>query len=386
MPTPPRKPCVLLVYGQYSSSFTAYPWMLAKDGRLTVDVLTRPDHTVRHSVWIRKVHYFESITDVVASLKACLSEESYEMVLYMDEPARAQLLTHRNDPILEPHLPFPANSALNQAVDDKQLFYRWCAQHEIPIPRSIEVKQPDDIRPAVEKIGYPCMLKAAVGSGGKGIHLFLNAEELEDYLREAHTDTGPWVAQEYIDGPVGSVSMACKKGKVYGMCSSAKHVSLSGGLGPSAIRRLIHDPALDAIARRVAEAGHITGITGFDWMQVGPGQYRVIDPHLGRCTTSCVVASQDGVEMGRAIHSALTGGVPEPVSRGSGRIIWMMPQTIELIFQGRFFLAWSKASLFRKNTSIFWCGQGEWRMLLRLMGAYLVAQMRILGGRLRGRH
>ncbi|HAW20698.1 MAG TPA: hypothetical protein DCX14_10990, partial [Flavobacteriales bacterium] len=49
-PVAPRR--VLLVFGLYSSSFIAYPWILARDGNVVVDTISLKNHVVRHSVWV----------------------------------------------------------------------------------------------------------------------------------------------------------------------------------------------------------------------------------------------------------------------------------------------------------------------------------------------
>ncbi len=231
-------------------------------------------------------------------------------------------------------------------------------------------------------MGYPLILKGAVGSGGQTVHLVRHPDGLRSALA-ASPPTRGWLVQEYVGGPVGSTSFAARNGTIYGYCSSYKHMSLDGGLGPSSIRRFVAHDELERLTRRIAAAGRISGITGYDWMEPEPGVFQAIDPHLGRTTSSAPASSFDGVDLGRAFHASLTGGDPEPPPRGSGRIVWMMPQSIQLLFEAGPATVLRRANPIRRDVSVFWCGEGEGRMFRHIALDYLRGQLGVLLGRWR---
>ena len=66
------------------------------------------------------------------------------------------------------------------------------------IPGTKTVFSVDEAKAAAERIGYPVMLKACAGGGGRGIRLIRSAEELEDAYLQATTEA----ASAFGDGSV----------------------------------------------------------------------------------------------------------------------------------------------------------------------------------------
>jgi hypothetical protein len=373
---------VLLVFNKSTSSFTAYPWMLARGGRFHVDVLARRNHPVGLSKWIRKHIPFDAEDELLPRLRTQLETGDYHTMLMIDESTRNLVLPHRRDPILAPYMPFPIGSPLNEACMQKTLFDAWCRSNGIPRPDSRIVKTSDEAALAAEEIGFPLILKGSSGNRGLAVFIVENQEDLKNQI-ETHTSQTEWLVQEFVRGEVGSTSFVAREGKVYAACSSYKHISLRGGLGPSSIRRFVASPELERITGLVADAGKISGITGFDWMEAGTDSYRVIDPHLGRGTTSVVASDRDGVDIGEAFLSSLTGGEPQPPQRGSGKIVWMMPQSISLAFDGWLLKGLRRATPFSSKVSVFWCGKGEGKLFRAMAIPLLIGQTRVLLGRFR---
>lgn len=117
-------------------------------------------------------------------------------------------------------------------------------------------------------------------------------------------------------------------------------------------------------------------------MEIEPGEYRLIDPHLGRGPSSVLVSHYNNVDMCRAFYSSLTGGEPERLPKGEGEIVWVMPQMIQTLFEGGFFWAIKHANPLRSDVSIFWCGKGDWRVLWHVAFPYIVGQIRVKVGQL----
>ncbi|MGH7308472.1 MAG: acetyl-CoA carboxylase biotin carboxylase subunit [Candidatus Rokuibacteriota bacterium] len=79
-----------------------------------------------------------------------------------------------------------------RTMGDKTAARRLARQLGIPtVPGTLEpVTSDDDARRVAEEIGFPIMIKAALGGGGKGMRLVRRLEELEPALRLARGEAG----------------------------------------------------------------------------------------------------------------------------------------------------------------------------------------------------
>jgi len=77
-------------------------------------------------------------------------------------------------------------------LGDKTAARRLAQKAGLPVIPGTEepVTQKDDARGIAEKIGYPLMVKAAFGGGGRGMRVALNAAALESSLQEARAEAG----------------------------------------------------------------------------------------------------------------------------------------------------------------------------------------------------
>lgn len=290
----------------------------------------------------------------------------------------------KNNPAVIPHLPFPENSPLYLACQDKTHFQRWCESNSLPTPATHIADRIEDVPKLAEALGFPCIIKGARGSGGKAVFVIENKTALEQTLQQLHEQNEEaWAVQEFITGTVGSTTFISKHSLVYAHCSSEKFACIGGSLGPSALRRFGEQQTIGELAKQVVSAGQISGITGFDWMRTESGQYKIIDPHFGRCTSSLAAFYKQGLEVDQAFHASLTKGSASPACVNSGKIVWMMPQALELFFKGGVVHALRSANPLRRDVSIFWCGKGEWRMLLSQIWNYSLGHAIVVGGALR---
>jgi acetyl-CoA carboxylase biotin carboxylase subunit len=88
------------------------------------------------------------------------------------------------------HLQFigPSVEAMEK-LGDKAEARRIAESQGVPIiPGSHVVKDVDDALETAKKIGFPVMIKAAAGGGGKGMRMALNASELEKHLPMAQAE------------------------------------------------------------------------------------------------------------------------------------------------------------------------------------------------------
>src|SRR5262245_12673008 len=77
-----------------------------------------------------------------------------------------------------------------RAMGDKATARRTMIEHGVPtVPGTPDVvKDPDQARAAAEKIGFPIMIKASAGGGGKGMRVAHDRETFPKLLQQAQTE------------------------------------------------------------------------------------------------------------------------------------------------------------------------------------------------------
>lgn len=375
-------PRVLMVYRHHASSLVYYPAMLGKAG-FAVDVLTVASHPVRYSRHVaNRLKAGNSDEAFRAALEKCILADAYHFLLFADEESRRIGYSLPAHPQYDKLLPIPRENPLSCAVDDKIQFQAWCRQHGLPIAITHIAEDSDHAVQMAGLLGYPVILKGSVGVGGKAVHIC--KDELS--LREAHAKLAPCgqpMVQEFITGPVGSITFCSQRGRMGAWFSGEKQLALKKGLGPTAVRHTRKDPALGQLALKVAALGEITGITGFDWMEKAPGCFVIIDPHCGRCTPTAVTGHYSGVQIGKAFRRLLEGDnhIEHP-SRDSERVA-IFPLIVEVIFQGRFLELLRAAPLFFKKSYYFFGPLDECVLTFVLGFQYIVSGLRVVFGRMR---
>jgi len=84
-------------------------------------------------------------------------------------------------------------------LKDKIFQFKRVEELGVTVPKWMEVKSRGDVIEAAEFIGYPLILKPAVGDGGKGVLKIQSAKEIPDISERC-------IAQEYVRGTPMSVS------------------------------------------------------------------------------------------------------------------------------------------------------------------------------------
>jgi acetyl-CoA carboxylase biotin carboxylase subunit len=76
-------------------------------------------------------------------------------------------------------------------MGDKAEAKRELAMADVPlVPGSDSVADADELRQVAERIGYPLLLKAAAGGGGRGMRWVAGPEELQDAFQTARAEAG----------------------------------------------------------------------------------------------------------------------------------------------------------------------------------------------------
>jgi len=386
-----EKQNVLLIYRRYASSFTAYPWILARGGRLCVDAITRSEHVIKYSRWINEHIAVERDEDFIPRLLETLAAKKYTAVLCVDEPSRTLLLDNREIPELLEYLPFQPDSILNGVAVNKIDFQKWCEGLGIDCPRSVYLTNADEVAQAAGQFSFPFIVKGALGAGGMCVDLVTNENDLKAVI-EANADRQGWILQEFVAGSVGTTGFVAGDQGLYAVCSVVNRICMGGGLGPSQIGQFWQDDHLREIAEKMTAIGGVRGLTGFDWILTPSGEYRVIDPHFGRAVPNMVVAHLDGIDLGEAYADLMTAQPAElRKSRDSGACssdsgaYWLFPQCLQMIFEGGLWHALKEYAPWKKNTHLFFAGKKEWRLFFMQSLEFLWGHTRVVLGGIRKR-
>ena len=83
----------------------------------------------------------------------------------------------------------PSPEAIEQ-MGDKLAAKRVIVEAEVPTLPAIELKTGEDVQAAAKKIGYPVLVKASAGGGGRGMRVVESPDELEAAITGARREAG----------------------------------------------------------------------------------------------------------------------------------------------------------------------------------------------------
>jgi [lysine-biosynthesis-protein LysW]--L-2-aminoadipate ligase len=149
-------------------------------------------------------------------------------------------------------------SAVIEACGDKVVTSLALAQRGIPTPRVKVAVEPESALQAIEEMGYPCVLKPAVGSWGRLLARINDRDAAEAIVEHKSTlgsvQHGVFYVQEYVDKPgrdlrvfmVGDEAIAA-------ICRDSQHWITNTARGGKASVYAV-TPELADICRRAARA------------------------------------------------------------------------------------------------------------------------------------
>jgi len=207
-------------------------------------------------------------------------------------------------------------------------------QEGIRVPKSEVVRNTDDLRASITRMGFPVVLKANATSGGDGVLIVHTLEEAEHALRalaapplvaraakralidQDMTLVWPSVlrrryvvnAQAFVAGREATSAVACWKGAVLA-CLHFEVLKKQDAGGPSTVLRLIENPEMSAAAEKMVRRLELSGLHGFDYMleaQTGNPYLIEINP---RATQVGHLTLGPGRDLPAALYAAVTGNV-----------------------------------------------------------------------------
>ena len=178
-------------------------------GIKTVGVYTTADKTQMHlkfcdeTVCIGPVNGYLSSKNIVSAALTCQADAIHPGYGFLAENAKFAELAEENDIIF-----IGPKSDVIQKMGDKLAAKRIMQDYGGPcVPGTDRVCDEDSIIKAADDIGYPIMIKAAAGGGGRGMRVVHNNNELISEIRttqreaEAHFGDNCVYLERYLGDP-----------------------------------------------------------------------------------------------------------------------------------------------------------------------------------------
>ncbi len=148
--------------------------------------------------------YFEPLTLEYVS-EVLLREQAHGILLQFGGQTAINLALPLNNrlPLLAPKgLDLSIMGTSCDAVDeasDRERFEAFAKRINLQMPRGATGTSSDDVRAAVEHIGFPVLIRPSYVLGGRGMEILANQQQLDAYLREAYlAPDKPLLVDEYL--------------------------------------------------------------------------------------------------------------------------------------------------------------------------------------------
>ena len=148
--------------------------------------------------------YFEPLTLEYVS-EVLLREQAHGILLQFGGQTAINLALPLNNrlPLLAPKgLDLSIMGTSCDAVDEasnRERFEAFAKRINLQMPRGATGTTSDDVRAAVELIGFPVLIRPSYVLGGRGMEILANQQQLDAYLREAYlAPDKPLLVDEYL--------------------------------------------------------------------------------------------------------------------------------------------------------------------------------------------
>ncbi|MBT3452281.1 MAG: carbamoyl-phosphate synthase large subunit [Euryarchaeota archaeon] len=148
--------------------------------------------------------YFEPLTLEYVS-EVLLREQAHGILLQFGGQTAINLALPLNNrlPLLAPKgLDLSIMGTSCDAVDeasDRERFEAFAKRINLQMPRGATGTTSEDVRAAVELIGFPVLIRPSYVLGGRGMEILANQQQLDAYLREAYlAPDKPLLVDEYL--------------------------------------------------------------------------------------------------------------------------------------------------------------------------------------------
>lgn len=209
--------------------------------------------------------YFRTIGAIVERERIDLIIPAYDEAYFLAE--------HR-DRLPRPGLVLLPDHPTIHALHNKASFYALCRELGCRVPETCELKGMADVEAAIERLGFPLVLKPERGGGGWGISFPSSRPEMLDLFHDfdANLHRNRLMAQRFIPGDQHGLGVICLDGEV--LATNAYRVVRQHpiGKGTSCYRLGVRHEQAEEYARKIFGRLRWTGVCEIDYIEAGDGQ------------------------------------------------------------------------------------------------------------------
>jgi hypothetical protein len=200
----------------------------------------------------------------VETLRRAL-EAPWDHVVIADE-ALLFAMASRLQPWMDGVLPVAAEIEALRLILDKNRMLVAMRDAGVTIPPFVTVDQADDLSGAAYALGYPLMLKDAVGAGGVGVRRVDGPGALTDAYRSLDPP-GAVTLQRFVEGRAGCTEVLFDHGVPRCWTSAYMLEQWPTAFEPATKREPVSEPRIEAVARAIGAATGFHGFGGIDWIR-----------------------------------------------------------------------------------------------------------------------
>jgi D-aspartate ligase len=279
----------------------------------------------RSRVYSRRIYSStrdERLIDSLAQLGRA-SDTTMPLFLCADEAVRV-VSRHREFLSEWYHIALPDHATVELLLD-KTSFARFAQQNGLPIPRTVEIRDPADARRAAEEMRFPVLLKPAVRAESWAKFTSakaLKASTLPELLALTHRVLqwrGGLLAQEWIPGPESNLfscnTYMSRSGEPLVSFVARKIRQWPPETGRSSLGVECQNDEVRDTAVRLFQLAEFYGPAYLEMkLDERDGRHWIIEPNIGRATGRSAIAEAGGVELLMTQYCDLLS-LPLPVQR-----------------------------------------------------------------------
>jgi carbamoyl-phosphate synthase large subunit len=196
---------------------------------------------------------------------------------------------------LEAPVFLPSKKAVRSCQDKFESARVW-KQKNIPVAKTIAIKEEKDIDRAFEELGTPIWIRATHGAGGRGSTPASNKETAVAWIRYWKSRKVDWefIAQEHLPGKNIAFHSVWKDGELVTSMSRERveyiyaYLAPSGIMGTPAVQKTVHDETVNKVGTEAVLAidSNFSGIASVDLKENKQGVPCVTEINPGRMFTT----------------------------------------------------------------------------------------------------
>lgn len=183
-----------------------------------------------------------------------------------------------------------------RACQDKLESAKLWKNKNVPVAKTVEVRNEQDLEKAFEELGNPIWIRARHGAGGKGSTPATNLETAVSWIEywKSRGVTWEFIAQEHLPGRNVAFHSLWREGELVTSMARERleyiypYLAPSGIMGTPAVQRTLHDETFNKVGTEAVLAidRSFTGIASVDLKENASGYPCVTEINPGRMFTT----------------------------------------------------------------------------------------------------